>query len=186
MGLVATVKKFVRGDDEGTPVPEVDLDPSDTDLYTAEIYAGSGVDAPPLPDDAVHVTEGPESGSGVVMGYLDPKNEGIALPGERRTYSRDEDGEIVAVLYLTRDGTIFAGTDDAEDAAGLASKINDRFGRLEDKVDSLIGTYNTHTHPVATTGSATSQSGTASTTAAQETTLGAGSDVSSERLKVDA
>lgn len=38
---------------------------------------------------------------------------------------------------------------------------------LTNKLNSLVTTFNSHTHPVATTGTATSQTGTAAATAAQ-------------------
>lgn len=67
----------------------------------------AGLDAPPLEgiDSAlVHSAEG--TGRGTISGYFDPKNEGTALGGEYRVYSRDEGGEVRAQGHLFRDGTI--------------------------------------------------------------------------------
>jgi len=61
------------------------------------------------------------------------------------------------------------------DAMALASKVNGRLSALE-------AAYNVHTHPVATSGSATSQSGTASATPNTYT----GPDVSSTDVKAKA
>ncbi|KKK61825.1 hypothetical protein LCGC14_3010450, partial [marine sediment metagenome] len=44
------------------------------------------------------------------VGYLDTKNPGIAVSGEKRLYGRDENGAIVSSVHLKRDGSISMST----------------------------------------------------------------------------
>ena len=80
---------------------------------TADHYGPAGDDSPPLPGDYAHTSTGPGAGQEQVVGYHDAKNAGEALPGEKRLYCRDEDGAIVATMWMRRDGTIRIQTDAA-------------------------------------------------------------------------
>lgn len=57
-------------------------------------------------------------------------------------------------VFLAADGTVHLGAEAAPDFAALASKVDAALAKLQQKLD-------THTHQVATTGSATAQAGTA-------------------------
>lgn len=71
---------------------------------TAETFAPSGDDSPPLPDDRIVLVQVDGTGSFVAVGVLS-RSQG-AKPGERILYSRDEDGEVQAALRLLNDGKI--------------------------------------------------------------------------------
>lgn len=71
---------------------------------TAKMYGSSGDDAPPLENDRVLLEPIEGTGNFAVAGVL-AKTQG-AKPGERIIYSRDEDGNKRAVIYLMNDGSI--------------------------------------------------------------------------------
>lgn len=71
---------------------------------TAKAYGASGDDAPPLKNDRVLLVPVEGTGNYVVAGVMG-KTQG-SKPGERIIYSRDEDGNIRAVIHLMNDGSI--------------------------------------------------------------------------------
>lgn len=89
---------------------EVTVDLGGGDLVTAEHYGDPGVDAPPLPGDEVVVEELDGAGAASATAYQDPKNPGVAIPGEHRTYARDAAGVIVAEIWAKADGWVAVKT----------------------------------------------------------------------------
>lgn len=85
---------------------EVRVDDGTGDVLTAEHFAPSGVDAPPLPGDAASVIDARGQGARHVAGYADPVNEGVAEPGEFRAYARKADGTPVCEVWCKADGSI--------------------------------------------------------------------------------
>ena len=71
---------------------------------TADFYAASGDDAPPLEDDRIALIDVDGTGNYAAIGVL-MVSQG-AKPGERILYSRNSDGDVQAVLKLLEDGTI--------------------------------------------------------------------------------
>ena len=71
---------------------------------TAETYAPSGDDSPPLENDRIVLVKVDGTGNFVAVGVLSVSQG--AKPGDRILYSRNEDGEVQAVLKLLGDGTI--------------------------------------------------------------------------------
>ena len=71
---------------------------------TAETFAPSGDDSPPLPEDRVVIVDVDGTGNFVSVGVLSVSRG--AKPGERFLYSRDSEGEVKAVLKLLNDGKI--------------------------------------------------------------------------------
>ncbi len=71
---------------------------------TADFYAASGDDAPPLENDRIALIDIDGTGNFAAIGVL-MVSQG-ANPGERILYSRNSDGEVQAVLKLLGDGTI--------------------------------------------------------------------------------
>lgn len=71
---------------------------------TAETFAPSGDDSPPLPDDRVVLVQTDGTGNFVAVGVLSVSQG--AKPGERILYSRDENGEVKAAIRLLNDGKI--------------------------------------------------------------------------------
>lgn len=106
MGRVAEVLATTRRVIRGIPVLSTKLSRGGNLNTTADHFGPSGDDSPPLPGDYASIVEGPGSGQGQVTGYHDTRNEGQAIPGEKRLYARDEDGGIVGTIWLKRDGTI--------------------------------------------------------------------------------
>jgi hypothetical protein len=71
---------------------------------TAETFAPSGDDSPPLPEDRVVLVSVDGTGNFVSVGVLSVSQG--AKPGERILYSRNSDGEAMAALKLLNDGKI--------------------------------------------------------------------------------
>lgn len=71
---------------------------------TAETYAASGEDSPPLPEDRIVLVQVDGTGNFVAVGVL-TVSQG-AKAGEKILYSRDENGEVKAMISLLNDGTI--------------------------------------------------------------------------------
>jgi hypothetical protein len=106
MGTTAIVTATERvSDDEGEGLV-VTLDPHGAALDEAEHYAPAGDDAPPLPGDFAAVDAAPGRGNQRTTGYVDPKNKGQALPGEKRIYSRTPDGSVAGFVWFHGDGLV--------------------------------------------------------------------------------
>ena len=71
---------------------------------TAETFAPSGDDSPPLADDRVVLVPVDGTGNFVSVGVLS-KSQG-AKPGERIIFSRDSKGNVKAAVKLLNDGKI--------------------------------------------------------------------------------
>ena len=105
--VVTKVLSFIRFVREGAYIPRNHVDPGGGALVDSDQANPPGDDSPPLPGDygvAVHICK--TQGTIVTVGYVDTVNEGQAEPGEKRLYSRDEEGAPIAVIWLKNDGTI--------------------------------------------------------------------------------
>lgn len=71
---------------------------------TAETFAPSGDDSPPLPDDRIVLVQTDGTNNFVAVGVLSVSQG--AKPGEKILYSRDENGEVKAAIKLLNDGSI--------------------------------------------------------------------------------
>ena len=71
---------------------------------TAETFAPSGDDSPPLENDRIVLVQVDGTGNFVSVGVLS-KSQG-AKPGEKILYSRGSDGEVKAAIKLLNDGKI--------------------------------------------------------------------------------
>jgi hypothetical protein len=111
MGRLASVVEFLRNNDQGTPTPEVKCDAGDGDPSTAGHFSPPGTDAQPLAVDVAYLGEDLGRGNEQALGYQDPKNAGVAGPGEHRIYSRASDGTIKAAIWLKADGSIVVSND---------------------------------------------------------------------------
>lgn len=107
MGLISIVKQFARAVVDGAFKVGITHDPGSGDSNDAEAYGPSGDDSPPLPEDFALLVDTPGSGRQNAVGYMDTRNEGVAEAGEKRTYARDANGELVATIWMKGDGTIF-------------------------------------------------------------------------------
>ncbi len=98
--------RAVEQGDEG-PLTKVDL--GGDDIQLAEHFADCGDDSAPLLDDFAALAESPETGGLQVTGYHDG-TERKAQAGEKRIYSRNAAGEVVAEIWLHADGSIDINT----------------------------------------------------------------------------
>jgi len=104
VGLIGTLLDWFRTTDGDAQVTDVKVDLGGNDITTAHHYQPSGMDSQPLPDDYILLVPGPEAGTYVVAGYLDPKNAGVSRPGDVRLYVRNGQGDVAGELHLTNDG----------------------------------------------------------------------------------
>lgn len=71
---------------------------------TAETFAPSGDDSPPLAEDRIVLVQVDGTGNFVAVGVLN-ESQG-AKPGEKILFSRDDQGEVKAALKLLNDGKV--------------------------------------------------------------------------------
>jgi hypothetical protein len=120
VGLIGRILSFVRASRNGAQVSDLKMDPGGGPNLTAEHFAPPGDDSFPLNTDYVYAGPTPQRGRFAAVGYIDPKNAPKARPGEKRTYSRDAAGAVVADHWLKSDGTVVA-----ENAAGSTTLAPD-------------------------------------------------------------
>ena len=102
-GREAIVSVYRAEGDEG---PEVEVELGGEDFATADMYGPPGEDSPPLPDDEVAAISVDMDGDALAtVAYADATPR-VAAAGEKRLYSRDSDGSIVASLHLKGDGSV--------------------------------------------------------------------------------
>lgn len=103
-GIVQSFERVTKED--GTELVEVIVDIGQPSPLKLEHFADIGVDAPPLPGDLVALAESTGQGALRTAGYADPKNQGSALGGERRTIARDADGVPTAEIWSKANGDV--------------------------------------------------------------------------------
>ncbi len=132
MSRIETVISSTRVDDKDEGVKHLEVKVGDIDGENLPHCSAPGDDAPPLPGDRAVVDDDSEA----VVGYVDPKNPGIALPGEKRAYARNEDGEIVGHVYLRRDGSVELELN-ANGFVAIASLVDERLSTLRTDITNL-------------------------------------------------
>ena len=106
MGRIASVVEFLKNKIGDITVAEIKGDLGKEDIFTGSLFQGAGCDSAPLAGDFM-ITHGiPETGGSSVVGFIDPKNEPKAEGGEKRIYSRKEDGSLAAEFHLKKDGSV--------------------------------------------------------------------------------
>jgi hypothetical protein len=86
---------------DGVHSTEVRVDMGGGDTGTAVHVADVGDDSCPIPGiDEATVTESSGAGNLQAVGYSSPASEPKTAPGEKRLFVRDEDGELVAEIWL--------------------------------------------------------------------------------------
>jgi len=103
---LSSVLSFTRRVLNGDNSSDVKVNPGGGNNLTATHLGAPGDDSNPLPGDIAALLPLAAEGNQAVAGYVDIKNAGQAQPGERRLYSRDEDGNVVAVTWLKNDGQV--------------------------------------------------------------------------------
>jgi len=141
MGFIAFLLSFTRSTSNDTPVSDVKVDRGGGSNITAEHFSSAGDDSHPLPKDSVVVVQIDGTGNGVVVGYLDPKNSQKAEKGEKRLYSRDENGDEKAEVWLKKNGEVVlnGGTD----YAVKYEELKTAYDELKDDLNSHIANWNT-------------------------------------------
>lgn len=103
-GIVQSVERVVRDD---VPLVEVRVDVGGGEPLTLEHFDSCGEDSLPLPGDCAAISDSTGSGAARAAGYLDAKNTGEGLGGEKRIYARDPNTkEPVAELWLKGNGDV--------------------------------------------------------------------------------
>ena len=106
MGFIGKILSFIGVTRNGASVRDVKLDPGGGINATVEHFAPSGEDAHPLPGDYAATVSVMRRGISVAVGYVDPKNDNKAAAGEKRIYSRDAGGGMIAEIWLKNDGSV--------------------------------------------------------------------------------
>jgi hypothetical protein len=107
MGSIAEVEKVERvTNEDGVPGVDVTCDPGGEERFTAHHIQPVGDDALPLPGDYAETVDAPGAGAEDAVGYVDVRNVGVALPGEKRTYARNLAGEVVCEIWAKRNGDV--------------------------------------------------------------------------------
>jgi len=112
---IARVLSFVRAVRDGGKVSDVTVNPGGEANIRTDHFADSGDDSFPLDIDycATVGDRGSKGADGFTVGYADVTSDKKAEKGEKRIYSRDADGNVVAEAWLKNDGEIvitnFAG-----------------------------------------------------------------------------
>ena len=105
MGLISKLLSYTRiGDRNGAKVSDVKHDPGGGANQTGEHFQAANEDSVPLPGDYLLTVSVQRTGGQVVVGFIDPKQEQTAEPGEHRQYARNADGDQVVQLHLKKDG----------------------------------------------------------------------------------
>lgn len=104
MGRIAQILDFITVSKNGAKLSEAKVDAGGGQTLQAEHFASPGDDAQPLPDDYALLVSLPRQAGYAAAGYVDPKNDQKARPGERRIYARDTNGNTIVDMWLMSDG----------------------------------------------------------------------------------
>ena len=129
MGLISKVLSYARiADRFGAKVSDVKHDPGGGANETGEHFQAANQDAVPLPGDYLLTVSVQRTGGEVVVGFIDPKQEQTAGPGEYRAYARDADGVQVVQLHLKKDGTAALSNAEATVEMEPSGEVNTQNG----------------------------------------------------------
>ena len=139
VGMIGELIEWLRTTDDSAEIAEGRVDFGGGDTATCVDYQPSGHDSQPQAGDFAIVVEGPEAGSYVIVGWIDPNNAGVAKGGEVRLYSRSG-ADVVGALHVTADG------EEPESLDGLVMKLIARADRSDAALNALSSVFNGHTH----------------------------------------
>lgn len=105
MGRIAKILNFIGATRNGAKIRDAEVNPGGGANVTAPHFAGLGDDSYPLRGDYAALVPDEGSGRENVVGYLDPKNQHKAQPGDKRIYARAGNGDQVVELWLKNDGS---------------------------------------------------------------------------------
>jgi hypothetical protein len=143
-GFLATIVEFLRSVVDGAQAPEAKVDRGGGDALTAYHFAPPGDDSQPLPGDVAFLGRDEGAGNAQLLGYQDPRNAGVAGPGEKRIYARSSDGTPVCEVWLKTDGSVVVSNDavSVELGADGAALIENEQGSVELGADGAIALTN--------------------------------------------
>lgn len=106
-GLIAKILNFVSVRRNNANINDVTIKSGGGVNMTAEHFGGAGSDAQPTVKDYAYLAMNSGTGRHVVIGYLDPVNEGQAKAGERGILGRNpSDNTILCRVFVRNDGSI--------------------------------------------------------------------------------
>ena len=141
MAVIGELVEWVRTSDDDAEIAEGRFDLGGGDMVTCVDYMPSGYDAHPVPGDFAVLVPAPESGSYVIVGWVDPWNQGVAKEGEQRMYARSG-VNVVGALHVTVDG---------QKPDGILTELIARADRTDAALNALASLYNAHLHDTTAT-----------------------------------
>lgn len=117
------------------------------DIRTANECAPWGIDSQPVSGTPAVYVGTTAAGVTLVVGYINKKQ--MAAAGEYRTYSTDENGNVVGYTWLKNNGTLLLNGDD--DNAVRYSELEEAFNKLKDDHNDLVSKFNAHVHVLSLT-----------------------------------
>lgn len=111
-----------------------------SDTQTAEQIGPPGVDASPLKDMIAVYAPTSEKGGTVVIGYIN-KNQ-VAEPGEHRIFAVNDQGQVMASIYLKKSGVVVISGETLEVFGNTKTLV--KFQELKSAFDQLKQDLNTH------------------------------------------
>jgi hypothetical protein len=146
MGMIGELIEWLRETDDTAEIAEGRVDFGGGDTATCVDYQPSGHDSQPQGGDFAIVVPGPESGSYVIVGWVDPNNAGVAKEGEARLYSRSG-ADVVGALHVTADGE---KPEDVKDVVmeliARDDRVQSQLSGIETMLTDLIKAHDTHQH----------------------------------------
>ena len=119
-----------------------------SDVQTCDNVAPHGIDSKPVKNDLAIYAKTRNNEQSVCLGYL--KNFSQTKEGETRIYATNAEGTEVFSVLFKQDGTCEFGGN--SDYFVRFNELKTGFDQLKDDVNSLISSFNAHTHPTAATG----------------------------------
>jgi hypothetical protein len=181
MGLISKILSYTRiADRFGAKVSDVKHDPGGGANQTGEHFQGANEDSVPLPGDYLVTINVQRTGGEVVVGFIDPKQQQTAEPGEHRQYARDASGVGVVQLHLKKDGSAILSNANGSTELKQTGEVNTQNANGFYKL-LASGVVDINGFTIATDGSAVSPvSVTAPTVAAGTSLTKAGVEVADQ------
>ncbi len=113
MGFIARIQVALGAvtDAAGNWTRQFRVDPGGGAAITASQFGTPGDDSAPLDSDVPILVPLKRSGSGAIVGYVDPKNTPSVGKGERKLYARQASGALIGWVWLHDDGSIETAND---------------------------------------------------------------------------
>jgi len=118
------------------------------DVQTSQEVAPYGIDSCPVKDLVAVYGPTSESGKTVILGYFNRQQ--LAAAGETRLFSTNAQGELQFYAWLKADGTMEIGGNSKNMVR--YQELETAFNELKDDFNTLVSTFNAHTHTGVTPG----------------------------------